>query len=188
MGQLLQPPRHQGGLVVARKRMVSPELLTSLTVQSIPVRARYAFVALWMYCDDAGRGVDDARLVRSHTWPVDDITAEQAEDDLVMMADAGLICRYSCGSRQLLHIPSWHEWQKPQHPTPSRRCPCPRHEAEVAPLFHEDHRNAHEGYGTPTVSLAPNVVEVSSTEGSSRDLPLSKQFRDTLAARRGGAA
>lgn len=153
-----------------RKRMVSPELLTSLTVQSIPVRARYAFVALWMYCDDAGRGVDNDRLVKAHTWPVDATTAKQTADDLALMASAGLICRYACGSRSLLHIPSWHEWQKVQHPTPSRICPCPRHEADVTRLFHEDHRNAHEDYGSPTGSLTPNVVKGSSDQRSVGDV------------------
>jgi hypothetical protein len=149
---------------MARKRMVSPELLTSLTVQSLPIRARYGFVALWMYVDDAGRGIDDARLLRAHTWPLDDISTKAVGTDLDKMAAAGLVCRYTCGTKPLLHLPSWHEWQKPQHPTPSRSCPCPRHEPDITRLFHEDSSNAHEGYTSGSVILTPNVVEGSSDQ------------------------
>lgn len=173
---------------MARKRMVSPELLTSLTVGSISVRARFAFVALWMYVDDAGRGVDNAALIKSHTWALDDYSVKHTAQDLAAMEGAGLIHRYACGGSNYLHIPAWHDWQKPQHPTPTKNCPCPIHEADVTALFHETLSSPHEPLVSPTVSLTPSLLQLSRDEGSSRDVELGREFRDSIAARRGGAA
>lgn len=146
---------------MARKRMVSPELLTSLVVASLPIQTRYAFIALWMYLDDAGRGKDNADLIRAHTWPLDPgYTVRKVRLDIEKLVDKSLLCRYVVDGIPYLHSPSWKEHQKINRPTDSKLPPCPNHDPEEWRAFSECSRIAHEG-------LTPKSVEVSSREGSS---------------------
>lgn len=148
---------------MARKRMVSPELLASLVVASLPIQTRYAFVALWMYLDDEGRGKDSADLIRAHTWPLDpSYTVRKVRSDVETLVDKSLLCRYVVNDSPYLHSPSWKEHQKINRPTPSKLPPCPRHDPEEWRAFSECSRIAHEG-------LTPKSVEVNSREGSSSD-------------------
>lgn len=150
---------------MARKRMVSPELLTSLTVASLPIQTRYAFVALWMFLDDAGRGKDNADLIRAHTWPLDSsYTPRKVKADLDRLAACGLVCRYEVAGSMFLHSTSWREHQKINRPTESKLPPCPKHdpdEWEAAGFSTgDDSLSTHGG-------LTPKVVEVKGEEGSS---------------------
>ena len=123
---------------MARKRMVSPELLTSLTVASMPIPARYGFVALWMYLDDCGRGKDNVDLIRAHIWPLDrSYTARKVDADLDLMVERGLLCRYEADGMSYLHSPSWYEHQKINRPTLSKLPPCKQHEPEAWALWSE---------------------------------------------------
>lgn len=111
---------------MARKRMVSPELLTSESLASLDVATRYAFVALWMYVDDYGRGKDNPALIRAHTWPLDDeVTTEAVDDQLKQLVNVGSVCRYERNGGVYLHIPAWTTFQKVSHPTASRIPECP---------------------------------------------------------------
>lgn len=110
---------------MARKRMVSPGLLVSDQVAALPVRARYAFVALWMYLDDEGRGKDNPMVICAHTWPQDKtMTPRTMQADLDAMATQGLICRYTVAGVAYLHCPTWHEHQKISRPTKSTLPVC----------------------------------------------------------------
>lgn len=156
---------------MARKRMVSPELLTSEKVASLPVACRYAWVALWLYLDDYGYGRDSARLIRAHTWPLDDAyTTKKVETDLRRFFAAGLVCRYECDDTLWLHAPSWGEHQKPQHPTDTKAPPCPVHD----PQAHEALRKLTDpelsGWRVATDGLRHKVVEVRTDKGSSSDV------------------
>jgi hypothetical protein len=135
---------------MARKRMVSPELLTSLPVASMPINTRYAFVALWMYLDDAGRGKDNPALIRAHTWPLDPVyKLWKVTADLDLMITNGLLCRYVINNQSYLHSPSWFEHQSINRPTPSKFPPCPVHEPDGGPAPHgaltEPSLNTHGG-------------------------------------------
>lgn len=146
---------------MARKRMVSPELLTSEIVAKMGLRGRYGFVALWMYLDDCGRGKDNASLIRAHTWPLDKTSTALVEQDLAEMATLGLVCRYSLDGQNYLHSPSWNEWQKVNHPTPSRIPPCEFHEPEAWELFTSE-------YGIPPGRLpeASHPVQFNSIQSN----------------------
>lgn len=111
--------------LVARIRTVKPAFFRSLTITSLAVTTRMTFIGLWTYADDEGRGVDDARLVKSELWPLDDKqTVKRVESDLVALAKAGLIRRYESGTRNYFVISSWHEHQKISKPQDSS-FPCP---------------------------------------------------------------
>lgn len=140
---------------MARKRIVSPELLTSESVASLPIPTRYAWVALWMYVDDEGRGRDNVALIRAHTWPLDEsYTSRKVAADLDRMAERAMICRYVVADDHLLHIPTWGSWQKVSHPTPSRLPPCPL----------ELSGEAHEPLASGSGSSPRNVVQGNSMQ------------------------
>lgn len=151
---------------MARKRMVSPELLTSETVASLPLRARYGFVALWMYLDDCGRGRDNPALIKAHTWPLDKITIANVESDLAEMDGRGLICRYQLEEIAYLHSPSWFDWQKINRPTESRVPPCESHEPEAWELFVGDCVRAHGGLTEGSRPIEVSSIQFNVVQGS----------------------
>ena len=177
---------------MARKRMISPELLISESVARLPIPTRYFFVGLWMYLDDEGRGRDNAALICAHQWPLDaTYTAERVEADLILLA-AELICRYQVGGKPYLHSPSWRRWQKVNHPTPSRVPPCPLELAgDVDHVSLPCHYRSPTGvllesYGINPGLLPHNVVELNVDQSSLTASPAapSEGGSDGLAAAR----
>ena len=119
---------------MARIRSVKPELRTSLTVAAWPREVRYAWVLLWGYLDDAGRGIDDTRLLCADLFPLDrDVTEKRMAGWLDLWAKDGVICRYEADGRNYLHAVSWHEHQRINRPSPSRHPQCPMHSQIVSP-------------------------------------------------------
>jgi hypothetical protein len=151
---------------VARIRSVKPELRTSLTVAEWPREVRYLFVLLWGYLDDHGRGVDEPRLVKADCLPLDDdLTSDDVDHWLNVMAASGAVCRYSVGGRKYLHCPNWGEHQKPQHPKDSKIPPCGRSDCgTVYGDLHEDLRKPHESLSDNGSSNTPSPTSVR-TEG-----------------------
>ena len=121
---------------MARIRSIKPELRRSLTVAEWPREVRYAWVLLWGYCDDFGRGVDDIRLLVADLFPLDrDVTERKLDGWLCRMAekpgdgnDPPPLCRYEVEGRRYLHCVKWTSHQKVSHPAPSRIPPCPIHD------------------------------------------------------------
>lgn len=104
---------------MARIRTIKPSFFTSHSNADLPVATRLTYIGLWTYCDDSGRGVDDARLVKAAIWPLDDnYTARKVEKDLTYLATAGKILRYEVNGRRYLSVVDW-EHQKISHPTKS---------------------------------------------------------------------
>lgn len=105
---------------MARIRSIKPELRSSEKVNSWPIEVRYFWVLLWGYCDDFGRGKDNARLIVADAFPLDDsITAEQVDEWLAMLSDAGVIVRYEIAGGRYFYVTNWTEHQKVQHPSKS---------------------------------------------------------------------
>ena len=122
---------------MARIRSIKPELRKSLTVATWPREVRYAWVLLWGYLDDHGRGVDDLRLLVADLFPLDrDVTERKLDGWLNRMAEKPAdadeedppLCRYEVGGRRYLHAVKWTSHQRVSHPGPSRIPPCPTHE------------------------------------------------------------
>lgn len=129
---------------MARIRSVMPQMRTSRTVAAWPREVRYAWVLLWGYLDDSGRGLDDCRLIVADLFPMDrDITERKMDRWLSLMAEAGqntdkipALCRYEVDGVRYLHAvkfrdraEEWKGHQRPGHPTPSRIPRCPIHES-----------------------------------------------------------
>lgn len=120
---------------MARMRIVKPELRTDLTVASWPIPCRYAWVLLWGYLDDHGRGRDDTRLLKADLFPLDrEVTEKKLNEWLDLMSssdgDGGEppLCRYEVRGQRYLHAVRWTDHQKVSHPGDPRVPPCPTHE------------------------------------------------------------
>lgn len=124
---------------MARIRSVKPEVRKSLTVAAWPREVRLAWIYLWGYLDDHGRGVDDMRLILAELFPLDrDVTEKKMARWVELMAEKPehdpeeepALCRYEVGRRQYLHAVKWKDHQKVSHPQKSRLPACPIHEPE----------------------------------------------------------
>lgn len=117
---------------MARMRSIKPEMFRSFTVSGWPVAVRWTFAGLLTYCDDAGRGADDPRLIKAEVYPIDDdVTPRKIDQQLSQIAESGPLCRYEVAGRRFLHITSWSEHQRINRPTTSRIPPCPLHEGSL---------------------------------------------------------
>lgn len=120
---------------MARIRSVKPDLRISRVVASWPIPARYAWVLLWGYLDDYGRGLDDVRLIVADCFPLDrDVTERKMDAWLRLYATAqpekpAPLCRYVVAGQGYLHAVNWREHQRVNRPTDSRIPPCPIHDA-----------------------------------------------------------
>lgn len=133
---------------MARIRTIKPTFFASLTIADLPLSARLTFIGLWTYCDDAGRGRDDVRLVKAALWPLDDThNLRKVEADLASLEKANLIERYAVDGQRYLRVRSWQEHQRINRPT-----------ASIHPLSPEE-------AVTPPTSL----TEDSSPEGKGRE-------------------
>lgn len=106
---------------MARIRSVKPELCTSETMAEVSAVAERTFVRLWTHCDDEGRCKDNPKLLKAALFPLhDDVTVADVDAHLWELSDRGLIVRYSVAGDPFLHVPSWHDHQKPQKRQPSK--------------------------------------------------------------------
>lgn len=146
----------------SRYRRQSVDIVTSETVASWPIPARYAWNLMPLYLDDYGRGQDNPKIIASSLFPLDDdIDGKVLEQWLNMFADAGSLCRYEVDGKRLLHAPKWSDHQKPQHPGKAKIAPCPTHESATLRAF----------LGSPSVGSHEDLRRVSPTggEGKGRD-------------------
>lgn len=116
---------------MARIRTIKPEFFTSLTVADLPLTARLTFIGLWTHADDAGRCVDDPRLIKAAIWPLDDRTASDVELDLKALTESSLITRYMLNRKRYIAVTGWDEHQRINRPTVSK-LPAPE-EGEPTP-------------------------------------------------------
>lgn len=122
---------------MARIRSIKPEVRRSLTVAEWPREVRLAWIYLWGYLDDHGRGYDDMRLIVAECFPLDrDVTEKKMTGWLHLMAttktdeddDVPPLCRYEVTGRHYLHAVKWHKHQRVNRPQESKIPPCPVHE------------------------------------------------------------
>lgn len=125
---------------MARIRSVKPELRTSLTATRWPREVRYFWVLLWGYLDDHGYGVDEPRLIKPDCFPLDDdLTPDDIDKWLELIAASGSICRFTVGGRRYLHAPKWADHQRPQHPAVPKHPVCTLSHDDLMTLSGESH-------------------------------------------------
>ena len=162
---------------MARIRSVSPDLRISETCADWPREVRYAWVLLWGYCDDYGRGLDNPKIVAADCFPLDDdVTADLMAEWLDTFEKAGSICRYEQDGKRYFHCLNWSEYQKPQHPGKVRIPPCREHESAAHAKWEAEHGRSS---GDPHESF----VSVSPTRGRG-----SKELSKELSRGRSGGS
>lgn len=158
---------------MARMRTIKPALRTSTVVARWPLAVRYAWVLLWGYLDDEGRGLDIPKTIAGDLFPLDeDITARVVDDWLTTMSTApdeehgAPLCRYSVAGRSYIHAPNWREHQKPNRPSPSQHPRCPLHDGTL------DHTaNSVNGSVSHSSLEGLRVREFESLKGDARGCP-----------------
>lgn len=129
---------------MARIRSIKPEFFTSLSIADLELAARLTFIGLWTHCDDEGRCVDDARLIKAALWPLDDRSSEDVEKDLCALSESSLIVRYEVSGRRYLAVRGWTEHQRVNRPTASKH-PAPEKGIARPPTSaNEDALEAHQ--------------------------------------------
>ena len=113
---------------MARIRSVKPATFASYTLAKLPIEARYLFIGLWTEADDEGRLIDSAKKLAGAIFPHDKkVTEVKVEQWLTLLADEGVIQRFTSGNGQYISIPAWEEHQRISHPTASS-LPAPTEE------------------------------------------------------------
>jgi hypothetical protein len=104
---------------MARIRSIKPEFFTSLSNSELSIPARLTFIGLWTHCDDEGRCIDDARLIKAALWPLER-SVKAVEADLCDLAAAQKITRYAADGHPILAIVKWRTHQVINRPKASR--------------------------------------------------------------------
>lgn len=121
---------------MARIRSIKPEFCTSLDIADLSLLCQLHFVRLWTHCDDAGRCLDEPRLVKAAVWPVqDDVTLAMVEAFHAELEEKGRIVRYEHNGRPYLEVRNWGNHQKPNRPVPSKY-PAPEERTEPSRTTH----------------------------------------------------
>lgn len=115
---------------MARIRTIKPDAFKSESLSSVTRGARWTFAGLWTYCDDAFVGRADSRLIKAELYPLDDATtADDVDNDMNELIDAGCLHTFQSGGKVFIHIPGMKQHQRVNRPTPSQlpTCPCVTH-------------------------------------------------------------
>ena len=122
-----------------RIRSVKPEIRKSETVAAWPREVRLAWIYLFGYLDDYGRGLDNLALLKAELFPLDhDVTERKLDHWLALMCEkpehdpteAPPLCRYEVRGRRVLHAVKWTSHQRVSHPGESAYPPCPVHDED----------------------------------------------------------
>lgn len=119
-----------------RKRMVDPQLWDDEDVGRLTLAARLLWIALFSLADDEGRGkASAARLARAVFGFDADVDAKRltgllAEITAVMPATS--VCFYVVAGKEYYALLNWDDYQRVDHPTPSKIPPPP---ATTAPIL-----------------------------------------------------
>ena len=111
---------------MGRIRTIKPDAFRSESLSSVPRETRWTFAGLWTYVDDAGRGLDNARLIWAELYPLDDdVTPEDVERDIDALARVGAVVRYSADGKNYLVIPAFDKHQAAAYRRSESHIPAP---------------------------------------------------------------
>jgi hypothetical protein len=139
---------------MARIRSIKPSYAQSLDIAQLSIPTRLHFILLWTYADDAGRGIDDPRLIKAALWPLDeDVTFATIDAMQTELESADRIIRYTNSGRAYFQIVGFQDHQKPNRPAPSR---IPPHtHSDTKHTENRDSLSTHGGLTADSVSPAP---------------------------------
>jgi hypothetical protein len=141
---------------VARIRTIKPEMFQDEKLAPCDPTTRLVFVGLIAMADDAGRVLDNVRVIDAFIFPE---TRDSSHEPLMRLSGMGRVIRGKTASGQrVLQIVNWEAHQKIQHPNLRSALPEIVEVQEVT-VSHEplmnDSRGAHEPLTHHTNDLRP---------------------------------
>lgn len=167
-------PQKRGGVTMARKRMIDPDLWNDPDFGSMTGNARLLFVALVSLADDEGRGEADPRRLAQQVFGFVGIGPDEVRKMLdEIEASLRGVRFYQSDGRGYYHLANWKQYQKISHPSPSR-LPAPPAEDSVRThgVFTEPSVNTHGTLSEDSVRTHPQLVELEEVgEGKEGEAP-----------------
>jgi hypothetical protein len=99
---------------MAKSRSINSAIRMSQSFAKLTHRQRDLWHGIIVTADDQGRMPGLSAAVRSMVWPLDDISVEEVESDLVALEANGMIERYHFDGKSYLQIINWWKYQKMQ--------------------------------------------------------------------------
>lgn len=166
---------------MARIRTLKPEFWADEKLAPLPPIDRLVFLGLISQADDAGRLVDNPRLLNGALFPETDDDCRQSLDTL---ARIGRILRYESASGQrLIQIANWKRHQRVDNPA-KYTLPAPQSEVLTQPSVTESSREPSEDRATVSRSdLRPTTEDLRTPNNEHRpttgDLPRARREGST---------
>jgi hypothetical protein len=156
---------------MARIRTLKPEFWQDEKLAPLPTIDRLVFLGLISQADDAGRLVDNPRLLNGLIFPMTDDDCRQS---LETLARLGRIIRYTSASGQrLIQIAKWCDHQRVDKPSRHVLPPVPENA-----LRDNDSRECRESVANvsrdalaPTLDLRPTTNDLGPTDGAVKKPP-----------------
>lgn len=104
---------------MSRIRTIKPEFYSSEQVVECSVCARFMFIGLWSFCDDAGRFPISLRQIKLLIFPGDDISSTTIRGMIQELSQNGLVELYLIEDKEYLQVTGWHH-QRIDKPQPAR--------------------------------------------------------------------
>ena len=152
---------------MARKRMIDPDIWTDEKVLKLSWTAVPFYIGLITQADDEGRLRYDATSLKAKISPRDEVSGEHVEVWMWECVEVGLVLVYEHEGVLFAFLPGWLDYQKVQHPSPSRLPEPPSDVREISRNILTDYRNAHE----------PSRILMNIHEGYSNAHPRLDQIR-----------
>lgn len=94
---------------MARIRTIKPDFFTSPDMARYDVLGRLTFIGLWTHVDDAGRCLDEVRLIHAALFPLDDmVSIDDVSEVIDALVAGGQLIRYRICGRSYLQVVAWH--------------------------------------------------------------------------------
>jgi len=116
---------------MARIRTIKPEFWDSPSTAKAGPWARLAFIAMWNWADDYGRGTANLKELEGFIFPNDDTFTDcsgntvQFRDVVAEVSEAFGVVFYECDGRQFYAIPSWERHQRNERRAKDSKYPEP---------------------------------------------------------------
>jgi len=129
-GPLTGPHEEKEPAMAQKPRTIHPSDAQDERLANLPLSAAYTYAYLATVLDDEGRAKDQPAVLNGYLWPLraDEHSTDAMIDDIRVLVDAGLLCRYSAGGQDYLHDPQWKTRQKIARPIRSTLPACATHE------------------------------------------------------------
>lgn len=167
---------------MARIRSMKPEMFQDEKLAPLDVLTRFVFLGLIGMADDAGRMLDNVRVIDAFIFPETDDSSREA---LATLSRMGRIRRgVTASGQRIIEICNWSKHQKIDHPNIKGSLPEIVEEQEVADVrepLANDSRNARETFATRSVPV-PVPVPTTNDQGplgnaAAADVPVGKSPR-----------